>query len=83
MGARVVLRPRSADGSGGGDEDLRDLRLRWTVTYNRGLGQAVVKFNGPMRAFLAVQCVDVCFQPESLGLLPTPGRLVADGAALS
>ena len=50
---------------------------------HRGLGQAVVKFNGPMRAFLAVRYVDVCFQPESSGLLPTPGRLVADGAALS
>ena len=82
MGARVILRPRSAD-EGGGDDRDHLTTLRWTVSYDRRAGQAVIKFHGPLRAFLAVRYVDVCFQPESSGLLPTPGRLVADGAALS
>ena len=82
MGARVILRPRSAD-EGGGDDRDHLTTLQWTVAYDRRAGQAVIKFHGPLRAFLAVRYVDVCFQPESSGLLPTPGRLVADGAALS
>ena len=79
MGARVVLRPRSAD-EGGGDDRDHLTTLQWTVAYDRRAGQAVIKFHGPLRAFLAVRYVDVCFQPEP-ELLPTRGALVAESAS--
>ena len=81
MGARVVLRPRSAD-EGGGDDRDHLTTLQWTVAYDRRAGQAVIKFHGPLRAFLAVRYVDVCFQPEAYLSDPVAhGALVAESAS--
>ena len=76
MGARVVLRPRSADEGGGDDEEIR---IRWTVAYDRSVGQAVIQFHGPPRAFSAVRMVDVCFHPEAQfsGTVPLGTRVAA------
>ena len=80
MGARVVLRPRSANEGGGDDEEIR---IRWTVAYDRSVGQAVIQFHGPPRAFSAVRMVDVCFHPEAqfsgtvpLGMVVAASRTV-------
>ena len=80
MGARAVLRQRSPHEGGGDDEDLR---IRWTVAYDRSVGQAVIQFHGPPRAFSAVQFVDVCFHPEAqfsgtvpLGMVVAASRTV-------
>jgi hypothetical protein len=83
VGARVILRPRSADEGGGDDEEDEEIRIRWTVAYNRSVGQAVIQFHGPPRAFSAVRMVDVCFHPEAqfsgtvpLGMVVAASRTV-------
>ena len=53
------------------------------VAYDRSVGQAVIQFHGPPRAFSAVRMVDVCFHPEAqfsgtvpLGMVVAASRTV-------
>ena len=63
--------------------DDEEISIRWTVAYDRSVGQAVIQFHGPPRAFSAVRMVDVCFHPEAqfsgtvpLGMVVAASRTV-------